>query len=741
MTRGSGEAQETVLHTVVAAPAPDRDPAPGVLGMNPLDRSRLGLRPGDPVALTGVARSAARVADADVPAGVVVLDEALRASAGVRIRSQLTVGAVRAPVAARVILAPARRGPGADNDTATSGGRLRRLFDLDARRRGDQRRNDQGRDDRPAVPACPAMAGQVVRTGSIVPTADGPHSPHLRVIETVPAGVVTVGPDTDISVVDPHAPSAGYDDIGGLPSEVARIREMVELPLRHPDIFERLGIDPPRGVLLYGPPGCGKTLIARAVAHQTGAAFLQVNGPEVIQKHYGESEELLRGLFGEARQHPAAVIFFDEIDAIAPNRETVLGDVEKRVVAQLLALMDGVSSRGQIVVMAATNLPNSVDPALRRPGRFDREIAINPPNTAGRLDILTIHTRFMPLAADVDLEAVAAATHGFLGADLAQLCREAAMARAREALRDDQAPQHPDDTETLFVRGEHFRRALSEIRLSTIRELSSDVPRTRWEDIGGLRDAKRTLREQLDWPLRYSDRFAHADARPPRGILLTGAPGTGKTLLAQAVGTTTEVNFIVAKGPEMLSKWVGESERGIREVFRRARQSAPSIVFFDEIDAIAPTRGSGDGNSRIGDRMVGQLLLELDGLDSTSGVVVLAATNRPDLIDRALLRPGRFDTVIRLPAPDLDARLAILHAQCASTPLGHDVDLPAVALATSGLNGADLAALCGRAKMLAIADSAARQPGRQFESFTIDDRHFRAALTAVTNQVKEFEMT
>ncbi|CUU59776.1 transitional endoplasmic reticulum ATPase [Parafrankia irregularis] len=749
MTRdGAGVQEAPVLDVVVAMPTRDREP--GTIGMNADDRDALGLRLGDPVTLTGVARTAARVADADIPAGAAALDEALRVGAGVRTGERLTVSPVHTPVAARVILTPQWRRTGADDGAAANGaGHLLRLLGPDGRRPADRRRRNHrpadrsrdgaGREDRPAVPAPPAIIGQVVRAGTIVTATRGPHTGELRVIETVPAGVVTVGPDTDISVVDPRATTTGYDDIGGLTTEVARIREMVELPLKHPRIFERLGIDPPRGVLLYGPPGSGKTLIARAVAHQTGAVFLQVNGPEVIQKHYGESEELLRGLFAEAGRHPAAVIFFDEIDAIAPNRETVLGDVEKRVVAQLLALMDGVASRGQIVVMAATNLPNSIDPALRRPGRFDREIAINPPTTTGRLEILTIHTRHMPLAADVDLESVAATTHGFLGADLAQLCREAAMARAREALRDDRAGQCSEDAATLFVHREDFHKALAEIRLSTIRELSSDVPYTRWEDIGGLDEAKRILGEQLGWPLRYGDRFAHADARPPRGILLTGAPGTGKTLLAQAVGSTTEVNFIVAKGPELLSKWVGESERGIREVFRRARQSAPSILFFDEIDAIAPTRGAGDGNSQIGDRMVGQLLLELDDLDATSDVVVLAATNRPDLIDGALLRPGRFDTVIHLSAPDLDARLAILRAQCASTPLGHDVDLSALAAATAGRSGADLAALCGRAKMLAIADSVTRHPGLRFEPFTIDQHHFRAALAAITQQAETLE--
>jgi len=568
-----------------------------------------------------------------------------------------------------------------------------------------------------SVPEIGGWRDRFLMVGSLVDLEDA----RLRVIETVPAGAVIAVSGTEISITGPYESNTSYADIGGLSMEIARIREMVELPLRRPELFTQLGIHAPRGLLLYGPPGCGKTLIARAIAQQTGAYFLNINGPEIIQKHYGESEELLRKVFSEAQKHPATILFIDEIDALVPNRETVLGDVEKRVVAQLLALMDGVSSRGKVVVMAATNLPNNIDPALRRPGRFDREIAINPPTKVGRLEILKIHTRFMPLAADVDLERVAAMAHGFLGADLAALCREAGMACARDA-------QAAGAGAALFVRKAHFQKALADFRLSTIRELSTDITETRWEDIGGLEEPKRLLKEALDWPLFYRARFKFASACAAKGILLTGASGTGKTLLAEAVGTMTEVNFIVARGPELLSKWVGESERGIRDVFRRARQSAPSIIFFDEIDAITPKRGQSNGSGQIGDRMVGQFLLELDAIDDDSGLVVLAATNRPDLIDQALLRPGRFDLVINLPRPDREARLAIIKVHCRNSPLGMDVDLPALAEATDGMSGADLASLCQQAKMLAIEASVAMEPGQDFTPFTIDARHFEAVL-------------
>jgi len=695
--------------------------APGGVGdavrMHVDDMAAHGWHDGDLVTVTGVARTAGRLValGASAGRGSVGLAPLLYAGVGAEASGSVSIDAVAPRTAKRAVFAVVERdGNAADRHT----GLWDRLF-------GGERAAEQ---PIPVVLDARALAGRAVTVGSLVRQ----DAAILRVIETAPEGAVIIDASTQVTVLDPSDSKTSYKDVGGLSVEVARIREMVELPLRHPEIFARLGVDAPRGLLLYGPPGCGKTLIARAIAQQTNAFFINVNGPEIIQKHYGESEELLRKVFEEAQKHPASILFIDEIDALAPNRETVLGDVEKRVVGQLLALMDGVASRGKVVVMAATNLPNNVDPALRRPGRFDREIAINPPSKAGRLEILKIHTRFMPLAADVELERIATITHGFLGADLAALCREAAMACARQSnvgLPEEVVSK--DVLPALFVRMEHFQKALGDFRLSTIRELSSDIAETRWEDIGGLDQPKRLLKEALEWPLVYAARFDHAGARPPKGILLTGKSGTGKTLLAQAVGSSTEVNFIVAKGPELLSKWVGESERGIREVFRRARQSAPSIVFFDEIDAITPSRGKGIGDGQIGDRMVGQFLLDLDTIDAASGVVVLAATNRPDLVDRALLRPGRFDLVIDLPEPDRDGRLAILKVHCRASPIGDDVDLAALADATDDLNGADIAAVCERAKMLAIADSVERQPAQDFTPFTIDRKHFRTALAAI----------
>lgn len=674
--------------------------------VHPDDMAAQGWKSGDCVYIEAIARAAAKLlADSEVTRGCISLTLLQQTATGACLEEKVRVTRIVPQHAQSVTFAEVERK--AEPVHKNGEGFLARIFV----------RCHQGKMQSSSSLNATQMGNKILMNGNLT-DHDGLK---LRVLDTVPDGVVQINDRTRISVVALKAKRTSYSDIGGLSAEVAHVREMVELPLQHPEIFAQLGIDAPRGVLLYGPPGCGKTLIARAIAEQTGAHFLSINGPEIIQKHYGESEELLRRVFEEAQKHPSSILFIDEIDALAPNRETVLGEVEKRVVGQLLALMDGVASRGRVVVMAATNLPNSIDPALRRPGRFDREIPINPPTRAGRQEILRVHTRFMPLAIDVDLDQVAAITHGFLGADLAALCREAAMASVRNIDLDNlKSP--------IFVHRKHFQEALAHFRLSTMRELSTEVTETHWEDIGGLEEQKRVLKEALEWPLRYSDRFQRAGACAPRGILLTGESGSGKTLLAQAVGSTTEVNFVVARGPELLSKWVGESERGIREVFRRARQSAPAIIFFDEMDAIAPARGKSTGDGQIGDRMVGQLLLELDALDSNSGVVVLAATNRPDLIDSALLRPGRFDISITLPKPDRQDRVKILKVHCRHSPLGADVDFEKMADDTAGFNGAGLAALCQQAKLLVIRESVENYPGHGFPDFAIEEKHFQAIL-------------
>ena len=557
----------------------------------------------------------------------------------------------------------------------------------------------------------------------------------LVVLDIRPIDAVRIDAATEIRIaaapVEGRRAAVSYDDIGGLGGQIARVREMIELPLRHPELFARLGIDPPKGVLLYGPPGCGKTLIARAVAHESGCHFISVNGPEVIQQGYGESEAHLRRIFKDAEEYPATIIFLDEVDALAPNRDVVLGDVEKRVVAQLLGLMDGLRGRGQIIVIAATNLPNNIDPALRRPGRLDREISIGPPDKTGRLEILRIHTRGMPLAADVDLDRVAGITHGFLGADLAALCREAAMLCARDVVqelgpRDSVSLQSMLPQVTVAMR--HFEFARNEIELSTTRQVTTEVADVGWDDVGGLADVKQVLREVIEWPLKYDQRFSYARTTPPKGILLTGPPGTGKTLIAKAMAAQCGVNFISVKGPELLSKWIGESERGIREIFKKARQASPCLVFFDEIDTIVPMRGKGDGGGNVNERMVGQFLLEMDSMEELRGVVVLAATNRPDLIDPALLRPGRFDLVIDLPLPDLETRTRILELHCRGRTLSAGVSLPALAAATEGLTGADLHALCQRAAMFAIRQSIERDPGKEFAPFALEPQHFAEAL-------------
>ncbi|MEM2878439.1 MAG: CDC48 family AAA ATPase [Candidatus Hadarchaeales archaeon] len=529
------------------------------------------------------------------------------------------------------------------------------------------------------------------------------------VTATSPSGIVLVTDMTEVQVMpeaveikETKVPAVTYEDIGGLKDELQRVREMIELPLKHPEIFDRLGIDPPKGVLLHGPPGTGKTLIAKAVANESGANFFAINGPEIMSKFYGESEARLREIFEQAEKSAPSILFIDEIDAIAPKREEVTGEVERRVVATLNTLMDGLKSRGKVIVIGATNRPNALDPALRRPGRFDREIEIGVPDRDGRKEILQIHTRGMPLSKDVNLDHYADVTHGFVGADLEALCKEAAMSALRRILPEINLEEKvipPEVLEKLQVTKDDFENALKIVEPSAMREVLVEVPNVKWEDIGGLEKAKQELKEAVEWPLKYPDSFRKVGIEPPRGILLYGPPGTGKTMLAKAVATESEANFISIKGPELLSKWVGESERGVRETFRKAKMAAPCIIFFDEIDSLVPRRGSGFGDSHVTERVISQLLTEMDGLEKLENVVVIGATNRPDLVDPALLRPGRFDRLVYVGPPDEKARLDILKIHTKGMPLAKDVDLKQLAKETEGYSGSDLAALCREAAM------------------------------------------
>lgn len=537
------------------------------------------------------------------------------------------------------------------------------------------------------------------------------HAIPFTVSKTRPHGIVKVTTETRLTILNEPAPEAKglprttYEDIGGLHEEIQRVREMVELPLRHPELFQRLGIEPPKGVLLHGPPGCGKTLLARAVANESEANFYSINGPEIMSKFYGESEARLREIFQQAQQNAPSIIFIDELDAIAPKREEVTGEVERRVVAQLLALMDGLSGRGNVIVIGATNRPGALDPALRRPGRFDREIEIGVPDKQGRYEVLQIHTRGMPLAEDVDLKKLAEMTHGYTGADLAALSRETAMKALHRYLpqinlEEERIP--PSVLEKMEVKMEDFINAYKEVTPTAMREVYIEVSTVHWNDIGGLDDVKQHLREAVEWPMKNPEIFKRLGIKPPKGILLYGPPGCGKTLLARAVATESEANFISIKGPEVFSKWVGESEKAIREVFRKARIAAPAVIFLDEIDSLAPRRGLGFSDSGVTERVISQLLTEMDGIVTLQDIVVIAATNRPDMVDSAVLRPGRFDRLIYVPEPDEKSRLQIFTIYTKGMPLAKDVDLNQLAAATKYYSGADIESLCREAAMHAL---------------------------------------
>ena len=544
-----------------------------------------------------------------------------------------------------------------------------------------------------------SLSTQMGSKVQFVITSTKPSKPVIVTDKTI----FKLGPMT--KAVDSSIPRVTYDELGGLKNEVQKIREMVELPMRHPELFEKIGVEAPKGVLLYGPPGTGKTLLAKAVAGETNAHFISLSGPEIMGKYYGESEERIREIFKQAEENSPSIVFIDEIDSIAPKRDEVSGEVEKRIVSQLLTLMDGMKSRGKVVVIAATNRPDSIDPALRRPGRFDREIEIGIPDDEGRLEILSIHTRGMPIDEKVDLKQISKTTHGFVGADLEVLSKEAAMISLRRILPEIDLDEEKISTEILQkiqITSEDFRDALKEVRPSALREVQVQVPNVSWDDVGGLEGLKEELREAVEWPIKHKEAFDYVDVQTPKGILLHGPPGTGKTLIAKALAKMTESNFISIKGPELLSKWVGESEKGVREIFRKARQAAPCIIFLDEVDALVPRRGSGGSESHVTENVVSQILTEIDGLEELHNVLIIGATNRLDIVDEALLRPGRFDRIIEVPNPDSKGREQIFNIHTKKKPLAEDVSISKLVELTEGFSGAEIAAVANRAAIAAL---------------------------------------
>lgn len=689
------------------AEAYHRDAGKGIarLGLDSLNL--LGANNGDVLEITGKEKicAVAWPGNPQDPADIIRIDGNTRANLGVGIDARVQVTRIEARPARKIVLAPTRQ-------IRLIGGPEYMLRMLEGR---------------------PVVKGEQIRVEMIN------NSLSLVVVSTAPSGPVIITNDTIISITKEtleelplHVREISYEDIGGLSREIREIREMIEVPLRHPELFAKLGISPPRGVLLHGPPGTGKTLIARAVASETDADFISISGPEVVSKFYGESEQRLRQIFEEAQKASPSIVFIDEIDSIAPKREDVSGDMERRVVAQLLALMDGLSSRGELIVIAATNRPNALDPAIRRGGRFDREIEIGIPDKNGRLEILYVHTRGMPLDEGLDLKEIAEITHGFVGADLSSLCKEAAMRTMERALPDlDVKEDIPVEVlENLRVTKDDFQAALKKIEPSALREVFVEVSEVHWRDVGGLDEAKQALTESVEWPLKYPEAFESTGIRPPRGILLYGPPGTGKTLLVRALATESELNFISIKGPELLSKWVGESERAVREIFRKARQASPSLIFFDELDSVVPARGSGT-ESHVTERVVSQFLTELDGLVELRDVIVLAATNRPDLVDRSLLRPGRFDRLIYIPLPDIASRKDILKIHLDKMPVSENVTVEWLAEITENYSGADIETLCREAGMLALREHI--RPGMSKEELILDDitintDHFERAL-------------
>ena len=698
------------------AKAYPNDSARGIARLDPNALLTLRLSPGDIIEIEGKRLTAAKVWRADRQdwsQDYIRIDGFIRQNAGVGIGDRVKIRKAKYSEAQRIVLAPPSGSHMHYGDEAA-----------DMIRRQTLKR--------------PVISGDIlpIMSSGSHPFIGRMEAVPLVVTETNPEGVVVICERTEIvllekpskSVRSVKATGTTYENVGGLRTEVQRVREMIELPMKHPEVFLKLGIEPPKGVLLYGPPGTGKTLIAKAVANESGASFFSLAGPEIMSKYYGESEQRLREIFEEAQKAAPSIIFIDEIDSIAPKRGEVSGEVERRVVAQLLAMMDGLKERGQVVVIGATNREEAIDPALRRPGRFDREIEIGVPDRSGRVEILQIHMRNMPIAEDVSLDSLADRTHGFVGADVNALCKEAAMKAVRRYLPDltteDEIPQ--EIVEKMEVMSDDFEEALKEIEPSAMREVLVEVPHVTWTDLGGLGLLKQELIESIEWPLKRPEKFREMGIRPPKGILLYGPPGTGKTMIAQAIANETNANFISVRGPQMLSKWVGESEKAIREIFRKARQVSPSIIFFDELDSIAPMRGMDEG-SHVMERVVNQLLAEMDGLETLKDVVVIAATNRPDILDPALLRSGRFDRLLMVGAPDKLGRHEILKIHTAKIPNSQDVSLEELAEMTEGYVGSDLDSLCREAAMLAMREDAAR----------VDMNHYLEALKKVRPSIEE----
>ena len=695
------------------AEAYQQDIGHGRARMDRFSRTKIGVSTGDIISISGKKETVAivwRAMPEDEGKNLVRIDGLVRGNANVSLGDRVIIKKADVKPAEKIIMAPIiseyqriQFGHGIENVVK------------------------KGMLGRPAAKGDSVIIAGIALFGNSLP---------FRVANTVPKGIVQITDETEVVVKEEPVEEAEivskvtYEDIGGLKNELQKVREMIELPLKHPEMFDRLGIEPPKGVLLHGPPGTGKTLIAKAVANESGASFHSILGPEIVSKFYGQSEENLRKTFEEAQKTAPSIVFIDEIDSIAPKREEVSGEVERRIVAQLLTLMDGLKGRGKVIVIAATNRPDAVELALRRPGRFDREIVIGVPDRNGRKEILQVHTRSMPLSKDFSIDYLADVTHGFVGADLAALAREAAMKALRRYLPDIdlEKPMPTEILEKMEVTMEDFKNALKGIEPSALREVFLETPNVKWDDVGGLENVKQKLKEAVEWPLKNSEAFKRMGIKPPKGILLFGAPGTGKTLLAKAVATESEANFISVKGPELISKWVGESEKALREIFKKAKQASPSIVFLDELDAIAPIRGWGAGDSRVTERMVNQLLTSMDGMEALENVVVIGATNRPDILDRALLRAGRFDRLVQIPVPDKDARLKILEVHTKDMPL-KDVSLEELAEKTDGYVGADIESLCREAALISLRED--------MNAKTVTKKHFEEAIKSVTPSVTD----